>query len=122
MGRKGDALAFAWEDFQGNPNEFAYEQLLRFVPRGEKTAWQKRAMAVAEKADLGNFVSLCVKAKEWDRLAQRVGSAKPAELEGVSHYCSEPAAKALATKDPLAAAKMYRALGLRIVNAGKSKY
>jgi len=122
LGRKEDALALAWGDFQGNPNEFAYEQLLRFVPRGEKTAWQKRAMAVAEKADLGNFVSLCVKAKERERLAQRFHSAKPAQLEGLSHYCSEPAAKALATKDPLAAARLYRALGLRIVNAGKSKY
>ncbi len=122
LGRKKDALALAWEDFQGNPNEFAYEELLRFVPRGERAAWQKRAMAMAEKADLGNFVSLCVKAKEWDRLAQRVHSAKPPELEGLSHYCGEPAAKALAKKDPLAAAKLYRALGLRIVNAGKSKY
>src|SRR2546423_426011 len=122
LGRKEDALASAWEEFQGNPNEFAYEQLLRLVPRGEKTAWQKRAMAVAQKADLGNFVALCVKAKEWDRLAQRVHSARPAELEGLSHYCGEPAAKVLARKDPLAAAKLYRALGLRIVNAGKSKY
>ena len=122
MGRKEDALALAWGDFQGNPNEFAYDQLLRYVPRGEKTAWQKRAMSVAEKADLGDFVALCVKAKEWDRLAQRVHSAKPAELEGLSHYCSEPAAKVLAKKDLLAAAKLYRALGLRIVIAAKSRY
>src|SRR5882762_7371379 len=49
LGRKEDALALAWGDFQGIPNEFAYEQLLRCVPRGEKTAWQKRAMFVAEK-------------------------------------------------------------------------
>lgn len=30
--------------------------------------------------------------------------------------------KALANKDPLAAAKLYRAVGLRILGAGKSKY
>ena len=122
VGRKEDALALAWGDFQGHPSEFAYEQLMRLVPRGEKASWQKRTMAVAEKADLGDFVSLCVKAKEWDRLAQRVHSAKPAELEDLSHFHGEPAAKALAKKDPFAAAKLYRALGLRIVNAGKSKY
>ena len=58
LGRKEDALALAWEDFQGNPNEFAYDQLLRYVPRGEKTAWQKRAMSVAEKADLGDRKSV----------------------------------------------------------------
>ena len=122
LGRKEDALASAWSDFQKDPNEFAYEQLMRYVPKKEKTAWHARAMSAADKADLGNFISLCVKAKEWERLAQRVHSAKPAELEALSHYCTEPAAKGLAKRDPLAAARSYRALGLRIVNAGKSKY
>jgi uncharacterized Zn finger protein len=122
LGRKEDALALAWGDFQEDPDEFAYEQLMRYVPKGEKTAWQQRAMAAADKADLGNFISLCVKAKEWDRLARRVHSAKPAELEALSHYCTEPAAKGLAKRDALAAARLYRALGLRIVSAGKSKY
>ena len=54
---------------------------MRYVPRGEKTAWQDRAMAAAENADLGEFISLCVKAKEWERLARRVHSAKAEELE-----------------------------------------
>jgi len=55
---------------------------------------------------------LCVKVKEWERLGQRVYSAKLVELEALSHYCTEAAAKALAKKNPLAAAKLYRALGL----------
>lgn len=55
-------------------------------------------------------------------MAQRVHSAKPGDWEALSHYCTEPAAKGLAKKDALAAAKLYRALGLRIVNAGKSRY
>ena len=122
LSRQDDALALAWDDFQKNPNEFAYEQLMRYVPKGEKAVWQERAMAAADKADLGNYIPLCVKAKEWDRLAQRIHSAKPAELAALSHYCTESAAKGLAKKDALAAAKLYRALGLRIVNAGKSKY
>jgi tetratricopeptide (TPR) repeat protein len=122
LGRKEDALALAWSEFQKSPNEFAYEQLMRYVPKGERPSWQERAMAAADKADLGNFISLCVRAKEWDRLAHRVHSAKLAELEALSHYCTEPAAEGLAKKDSLAAAKLHRALGLRIVNAGKSKY
>jgi tetratricopeptide (TPR) repeat protein len=122
LGRKEDALALAWGDFQKNPNEFAYEQLMRYVPKGEKGAWRAQAMAAAGKADLGDFISLCVKTEEWERLAARVHSAKPAELETLSHYCTEPAAKGLAKRDMLAAAKLYRALALRIVNAGKSKY
>lgn len=122
LGRREEALALAWGDFEENPNEFAYAQLMRYVPKGEKTAWHERAMAAAQKADLGEFVSLCVKAKEWERLARRVHSATAEKLESLSHYCTEPAAKGLAKKDALAAAKLYRALGLRIVNAGRSKY
>ncbi len=122
LGRKEDALALAWSDFAENPNEFAYEQLMRYVPKAEKIAWHERAMAAADKADLDEFVSLSVKAKEWERLARRVHLTTGQELESLSHYCSEPAAKGLAKKDALAAAKLYRALGLRIVNAAKSKY
>ncbi len=122
LGRKNDALALAWADFQRDPNEFAYEQLMRYVPKAEKVAWLERAMATADKTELGDFISLCVKAKAWDRLARRIHLAKPGELEAQSHYCTEPAAQGLMKSDPLAAAKLYSALGLRIVNAGKSKY
>jgi uncharacterized Zn finger protein len=63
-----------------------------------------------------------VKTREWNRLGQRVYSVQSAELEALSHYDTEPAAKGLARKDPLAAAKVYRAMGLRILSTGKSKY
>jgi tetratricopeptide (TPR) repeat protein len=122
LGRTDDALGLAWADFQRDPNEFAYEQLMRFVPTKEKAAWQDRALAAANEADMGDFISLCGKVKAWDRLARRIHLAKPDELEAQSHYCTEPAAEGLAKRDPLAAAKLYSALGLRIVNAGKSKY
>ena len=79
-------------------------------------------MAKVAGADLGDFISLCVKTKEWSRLARRVHSTKPSELEDLSHFCTEPAAQQLARKDALAPAKLYCALGLRILNAGKSKY
>jgi hypothetical protein len=122
LGRKEDALALAWSEFQGNPGEFTYKDLMHYAPASEKAIWHERAMTAAAGVRLGEFISLCVMAKEWERLAQRVHSAKPLELEALSHYCTEPAAKALAKKDPLAAAKLYRALGLRILSAGKSKY
>ena len=122
LGRKEDALALAWSEFQENPGEFTYEDLMRYAPGSDQAVWHEQAMAVAADASLGEFIPLCVKAKEWERLGQRVLSAKPVELEALSHYYTEPAAKALAKKDPLAAAKLYRALGLRILSAGKSKY
>jgi len=122
LGRKADALAAAWADFQESPNEFSYEDLMRYVRRNDKSIWRERALTAAGNSDLGAFMSICVKAKDWERLAGGVLSAKPGELEALSHYCSEPAAKGLARNAPPAAAKLYRALGMRIVNAGKSKY
>lgn len=54
--------------------------------------------------------------------ADRVRAAKHDDLESVSHYCSEEAAKGLAKRDAAASAKLYRAMGFRILNAKKSKY
>jgi tetratricopeptide (TPR) repeat protein len=122
LGRKEDALALAWSEFQENPSEFTYEELMHFVPRREKAAWHQKAMAKAAGAGLREFIALCVKSKEWERLAQRVHSLKPSELEALSHFCTEPAAKGLARRDTLAGAKLYYALGSRILHAGKSKY
>ena len=36
LGRKEDALALAWREFQENPGEFTYEDLMRYAPRSEK--------------------------------------------------------------------------------------
>jgi len=65
LGRMEDALASAWADFQEDPNDLRYAELMRYVPRGEKSAWHERAMAGADKAGLGDFLVLCVKAQEW---------------------------------------------------------
>jgi len=40
----------------------------------------------------------------------------------VSHYATEPAAKKLEKTHPGLAARLWRAQGMRIVEAGKSKY
>ncbi|MGA2247449.1 MAG: DUF6880 family protein [Verrucomicrobiota bacterium] len=122
LGRKEEALALAWSEFQKHPGEFTYEELLRSVSRGERPKWHERAMAEAAGAGLSEFIPLCVKTREWNRLGQRVHSAQAAQLEALSHYITEPAAKGLARKDSLAAAKLYRALGLRILSSGKSRY
>jgi hypothetical protein len=122
VGRKQDALAAAWSEFEACPDEMAYEELMACVPKGERARWHEQAMKTATKGELGEFMSLCVKTKEWDRLAARIHAATHLELEAVSHYYSEPAAEGLAKQDKLAAAKLHRALGLRILNSKKSKY
>ena len=53
---------------------------------------------------------------------RRVRKATDAEIEDLSHDRTEPAAKRLAPSHPDVAAKVYRALGFRILKAKKTKY
>lgn len=122
LGRNDDALTIAWSDFERSQSHIAYEEFMRYVPRDRQGHWHARAVELAEKKDLSQFISLCVKTKEWERLAARLHKATHPELEKVSHYTLEPAAKALEKKDLSAAAKLYRALSFRIVAGKRSKY
>jgi tetratricopeptide (TPR) repeat protein len=122
LGRKEGALTQAWADFEADPCEMGYVEFMQFVPKDQKAQWRERALTMAEERDLGSFITLCVKTREWKRLAARVHAVKHSELEALSHYCTEPAARALAKKDARAAAKLHRALGLRILNSARSKY
>jgi len=122
LGRKDDALAQTWAEFEQYPSELRYEELMSYVPKSDKSMWHERAMESAKAGDLGAFMDICVKTKEWARLADRVHAAKHNELEAVSHYHAAAAAQKLVKRDAVAAAKLYRAMGCRIVNAKKSKY
>ena len=122
LGRGGEALDSAWVAFGAHPGEFTYEELVRFVPKAERGAWHERAMAVAEQGDLGSFIGLCLKAREINRLAERLDRARDTEIEGISHYVTEPAAGRLAPAHPGTAAKVFAAMCVRIIDAGKSKY
>lgn len=122
LGLKEDALAQAWSEFQEHPTDMRYEEFMRYVPKAERKKWHGQAMEAAKSAGIGSFMDICVKAKEWTLLADRVHAATHEELTAVSHYHTEPAADKLAKRDAAAAAKVYRAMGFRILNAKKSKY
>lgn len=122
LGKKEDALAQTWAEFERNPSEFSYEEFMRYVPKTDRAKWHEKAMEIATGGDMGAFMEICVKTKEWARLATRLHSAKHEELEAVSHYHSEAAAEGLTKRNVAASAKLYRALGFRILNAKKSKY
>lgn len=122
LGRSRDALEEAWAEFRADPNTFSYEELMRFVPKAERAAWHAKAMDAAERADLGSLIELWLTTRELERLVQRLRTATDAEIEGLSHGRTAPAAKRLAKSHPDVAAKVYRALGMRILNAKKSKY
>lgn len=122
LGRPKDALRSAWNKFRGHPDLIAYEELMAYVPKEEKTTWHQKAMKASEKADISSQIKLWLKKKEMDRLLARLRRAEDKELENLSHYQTEPLAQKLERAHPDLAARVYRALCLRIVNAGKSKY
>jgi len=122
LGRGQEALDSAWAEFEKCPGMCAYEELMRYVPKPHRGAWHETAMAAAERGDLGPFIELCVKAKQTDRLAKRLECASDRELEGLSHYVTEPAATAVAKTHPAVAARVFRALCMRTLKAAKSKY
>ena len=75
-----------------------------------------------EKKTRSIDIDICVKTKEWDKLSGHISSIDTELLEELSHYTPERAAKGLAKKHGLAAAKIYSALGMRILKKRKSTY
>ena len=79
-------------------------------------------MDASEKGELSSQIDLWMEKKETGRLVARIGTATQEELANLSHYTTEPLARRLARPHPETAARVYRALGMRIVDARKSKY
>jgi uncharacterized Zn finger protein len=122
LGRSREALESAWAEFQVHPSMFTYDELFRYVPKFERGSWHEKAMAASEQGDLASLIELWIGAKETERLVERLNRVSDHELEGLSHYATEPAAKLLARTHPAVAAKVFRALCVRILYAAKSKY
>lgn len=122
LGRQNEALEAAWADFQEHPSKFTYDDLMKFVPKAERREWHEKALNAAKGADLYSLLELFIETKEVERLAELVRSSSEEALERVSHYATEPAAKRLEKGHLDLAARLWRAQGMRIVNAKKSKY
>jgi len=122
IGRGDEALEYAWKEFAEHPWIYSYKELMKFVPKTQKQHWHERALVVMEKADLGSAIDLLIGIKEMDKLIKRLRTASNNDLESLSRYTTEPVARKFTAKHPDVAAKVYRALGMRIVDAGKSRY
>jgi hypothetical protein len=122
LDRGGEALDSAWAGFQNQPGKFTYEELVRYIPKAERGAWHEKAMDAAEQGDLDSVIELWLSAKENGRLVERLERTSDTKLESLSHCVTEPAAERLAKTHPGVAAKVFRAMCIRIIDKGKSKY
>jgi hypothetical protein len=117
LGRGNEAIEAAWADFREDPGKYSYAELMKFVPKTGRAAWHEKAMDAAKGDDLQSLIELFIETKETKRLAELVRGATDQALEKVSHYATEPAAKKLEKAEPGLAARLWRAQGMRIVNA-----
>jgi tetratricopeptide (TPR) repeat protein len=122
LGRGNEALEAAWAEYREHPSKYSYDDLMKYVPKGERATWHERAIEAAKGEDLASLIELLLETKELERLADLVRRSKDATLEDVSHYATEPAAKKLEKGHPGLAARLWCAQGMRIVKAGKSRY
>jgi tetratricopeptide (TPR) repeat protein len=122
LGRRDEALADVWAGYCKDPSKYAYDDLMRYVPKGERAKWHERAIEAAMGADLHSLLDLLRETNELARLADVVRQAEDRALVRLSHSVTEPVARKLEKDHPDLAARLWRAQGLRIVNAGKSKY
>lgn len=122
LGRGDEARDAAWADYRKHPSRYTYDDLMKFVSKAERRVWHEKAMDAASGAELGAAMELFLATKETERLVDIVKRARDSALEGLSHYGTEPVAKKLEKTHPDLAARLWRAQGMRVVNAKKSRY
>ena len=122
LGRGNEALEAAWADYCRHPSKYTYDDLMKYVPKAKRPMWHGKAMEASEGADLHSCMELLLETKELGRLAGLVRRSKDSALEDLSHFITEPAARRLEKTHPDVAARLWRAQGMRIVQAKKSKY
>ncbi len=122
LGRGQEALESAWAEYHEHPSVYSYRNLMKFVTKPDRAAWHEKAIEAAAGTDLYSLIGLLLETKEIERLAELVARSADDALEQVSHYMLEPAARKLEKTDVAAVARLWRAMGMRIVKAGKSKY
>jgi len=122
LGRANEALDDAWAEYREHPSKYSYDDLMKYVPKAERAAWHEKAIEAAVGTDLHSLIELLLETKELERLAELVHRSTDEALAGVTHFATEPAAKALEKTRPEVAARLWCAQGMRVVNAKKSKY
>lgn len=118
-----EAVEEAWKSFRRSSNASQYKTLLDVVPVEERDSWRERALDTMLAGGMSwAYLRICSDEGDVDRLASFVAEHSREKLQQINHKVAEPVAKALEDEQPALAAKVYAAQGLRIVDAGKSKY
>ena len=122
LDRHDEAIQNEWPHFTQVPAICSYQALMELVPETARATWYDRAIeaAVQPGASLSALLPLLAGTEETARLACVTGQCTDDHLSRTG-YRTAQAAEALDESYPEQAARLWRALGLGIVNTGKSK-
>ena len=70
--RPEEALADAWQDFSKRPDEFTHEELLKHIPKQQRSEYHNRVLEAISIAELGPAIRLLLKLNEKNVLAERL--------------------------------------------------
>jgi hypothetical protein len=123
LGRRDEAIRREWSHFIQVPAIYSYQALMELVSETERATWHDKAIeaAVQSDASLPELLPLLVDTKEVAHLARAIDQCADDHLGHAGHRTAE-AAEALDVSYPEQAARLWRALGIGIVNRGKSKH
>ena len=122
LGNNDEALEMAWVDFKKHPSSYSYSDLMEYVPKQANKNWHEKVISFIKDGPIEPIFDICAKTKEYEVLVGRILKSSDQSLESLGHYSTGKVAEALIKKFPKAAAKVYRAQGVRIVKSKKSKY
>jgi len=105
LGRGNEALEAAWADFCAHPSKYAYDDLMKLVPKAERTRWHQKAIEAATGGVLRSRMERLLETRELERLADLVRQCDDSALESLSHYATQPAARKLEKTYPDIAAR-----------------
>lgn len=120
-GRRGDAVADAWADFEKYPSIYSFESVLESAAKKDHTELKVKALAIFDKAELREAAVALYKLKELDRLSARLALAKNKTLQSIFYGDAIPIAEALSKKHPRQAARLYAAQALKILDEKRAK-
>ncbi len=121
VGLENEALEAVWSEYREHPSRYPYDDLMKFVPKTERSAWHEKAIEAAMETDLHSLIELLLHTKEIEQLEQLVRRSSDDALEAVSQFATEDAAKKLEKTDPGAAARLWRAQAMRLLEEKKRK-
>ena len=122
LGRKDDAFALIWRAFETTLSPDHYRSCLGMVPEKDRINLRDKAVAVARNHDdvhlaLALLTEIDAPAEASALIIQRCGA-----FNARAYWILRPAAEALASDHPLAAAVLYRLLAEGALRTGKTKY